>query len=515
VRPLRGSPYEPGRTYAVVLTDGVRDAAGRPMVQDADFALVVGPSRPTGDDAAARAWDAYAPFRAYLAHDGIDPASILVAAQFTTQDVPSLLQRTREVVEALPAPAASDLVRCTAGAVSPCDDGRTGEDHVRGCFGEDPAFFEVQGRFPTPVFQEGTAPYATPADGGGFALDGTGRPVRQRDEPICFALTIPRGGPMPASGWPVVVVAHGTGGSYRSFVADGLAADLAAVPLDDATVQRFAVLSFEAPLHGARRGGSSEDPERLFFPFANPAAMYGNVLQGAVDLWQAARLLAAIDWDAAASPTGEAIRFDATRTYFLGHSQGAVCGLAALPFDDTFAAAVFAGVAGSLTDVWLSKTSPYDVAGALRMALGDPDLGGSHPALTVFQTYLEVADPVNYARHVLPAPFAPLPPRHVLQIYGLRDTYAPKNAQSAIAGALWLAIAEPVLDDVGPFPSVALPASGNRRVGPASVTGVLSMHEPSAGEDGHFVAVRDAAARRRIAQFFGTAARDGIPTVVP
>ncbi|NMC69594.1 MAG: hypothetical protein GYA57_05935 [Myxococcales bacterium] len=515
VRPPRGSPYEPGRTYAVVLTTGVLDAAGRPMTQDADFALVVGPSRPAGDDAAARAWDAYAPFRAYLAHDGIDPASILVAAQFTTKNVPALLQRTREVVEALPPPAASDLVRCTAGTVSPCDDGLAGEEHVRGCFGEDPAFFEVQGRFPTPVFQEGTAPYATPADGGGFALDGAGRPVRQRDEPVCFALSIPRGGPMPAGGWPVVVVAHGTGGHYRSFIEDGLAADLAAVTLDDATVQRFAVLSFEAPMHGARRGGSTEDPERLFFHFENPAATYGNVLQGAVDLWQAARLLAATDWDAGTSPTGEAVRFDATRTYFLGHSQGATHGVTALPFDGSFAAAVLSGAAGSLTDVLLSKTSPYDVAGALRMALADPDLGGAHPALTVFQTYLEVADPVNYARHVLPAPFVPLAARHVLQVYGLRDTYAPKNAQSALAGALWLAIAEPVLDDIGPFASVALPAAGNRRVGAASVTGVLTMHEPPAGEDGHFVAARDAAARRRIAQFLGTAARDGVPAVVP
>ncbi|MBN1771115.1 MAG: hypothetical protein JXB32_07640 [Deltaproteobacteria bacterium] len=515
VQPPRGAPYEPGRTYAVVLTNGVHDAAGNPMAQDVDFAQVVAPTRPGTEEALARAWDAYAPFRAYLAHDGIDRDSILVAVQFTTQNVPTTLRRAREVVETLPAPAASDLVRCSAGAASACDDGLAGDEHVRGCFAEDPAFFEVQGRFPTPVFQEGTAPYRTPADGGGFALDGSGRPVRQRDEPICFALSIPRGGPMPADGWPVVVVAHGTGGSYRSFVTGGLAADLAAVTLDDASVQRFAVLSFEAPQHGARRGGSAEDPELLFFNFANPGAAYGNVLQGAVDAWQAARLLAATDWDAAASPTGEAVRFDATRTYFLGHSQGATHGVPALPFDDSFAAAVLSGAGGSLTDSLLAKTAPYDVAGAVRIALADPDLGGTHPALTVFQTCLELADPVNYARHVVSTPFAPLASRHVLQIYGLRDTYSPKNTQSALAGALGLAIAEPVLDDLGPFASVALPASGNRRVGAGTFTAVLTMHDPPAGEDGHFVATRDDVARRRLAQFLGTAARDGVPTVVP
>jgi hypothetical protein len=46
-------------------------------------------------------------------------------------------------------------------------------------------------------------------------------------------------------------------------------------------------------------------------------------------------------------------------------------------------------------------------------------------------------------------------------------------------------------------------------------TAVLSQHNLEAGADGHFVATQDAAARRRIAQFFGTAARDGAPTVVP
>lgn len=515
VRPPRGGPYEPGRTYAVVLTTGVHDEDGGAMAQDADFSLVVGPTRPGTEEAVARAWDVYAPFRAYLAHDGIDPDTVLVAAQFTTQDVPATLRGAREVVEALAPPAAADLVRCTAGATSPCDDGLTGDEHVRACFAEDPAFFEVHGRFPTPVFQEGTAPYLTPADGGGFVLDGSGRPVRQRDESVCFALTIPRGGPMPADGWPVVVYAHGTGGSFRSFVTGGIAADLSAVTLGDGSVQRFAVLSFDAPQHGARRGGSTQDPELLFFNFANPGAAYGNVLQGAIDAWQAARLAAATSWDAAASPVGEEVRFDAARTWFYGHSQGATHGVPALAFDGSYAGAVFTGAGGSLIDSLLTKTSPYDVADAVRMALADPDLGGVHPALTVFQLYLERADPVNYGRSLVSLPIAPLTARHVLQVYGLRDTYTPQSVQTALAVSLGLAIAEPVVEDLGSFATVALPATGNRRVGGTTVTAVLTQHDPATGVDGHFVATQDATARRRVGQLLGTAARDGVPTVVP
>jgi hypothetical protein len=515
VRPPYGWPFEPARSYAVVLTNGVHDVTGAAMVPDADFTQVVGPARPTGDDVVARAWDAYAPFRAYLAHDGIDPATILVAAQFTTQDVPATLRGARAVVETLAAPVATDLVQCTTGAASACDDGLTGDAHVRGCFGENPAFYEVQGRFPTPVFQEGTAPYLTPSDGGGFTFDGSGRPERQRDEGICFALSVPRGAPMPAGGWPVVVVAHGTGGSYRSFVTDGIAEQLAAVTLADGSVQRFAVLSFDEPLHGARSGGSAEDPAVLFFNFMNPGAAYGNVLQGAIDGWQAARLLAATSWDAASSPIGDAVRFDAARTYFYGHSQGATHGVLSLSYDGSFAAAVLSGAGASLSDSLLLKTSPHDIAGAVRMALADPDVAGIHPALTVLQTYLEVADPVNYGRYVVFRPVAPLVPRHVLQVFGLRDTYTPRDAQVALASVLGLAIAEPVLDDIGGFPTVALPASGNQWVGIRQVTAVLTQHDPPAGEDGHFVATHDDVAKRRISQFLGTAARDGMPTVVP
>jgi hypothetical protein len=517
VRPPRGWPLMPGRSYAVVITASVRDADGAVMTRDPDFEQLLRPSRPAGDEAVGRAWDAYAPFRAYLDHDGVDPGSILVATVFTTQDFPATLAGARRVFDTLPGPVPTGVIECTDAAHSLCDDELSGAEHVRGCFGEDPAFHELQGRFPTPIFQQGTPPYGTPEDGGGFTFDATsGDAQRVRDEDICFSLTVPKDAPMPADGWPVVVYAHGTGGNYRSFITNGVAAQLSAVALDDATTQNFAVLSYDEPQHGRRRGGSAEDPEVLFFNFLNPRAAYGNVLQGAIDGWQAARLVAALDWsDPTASPTGSAIVFDTTRTYFYGHSQGATHGALAVAYDPSLAAAVMSGAGGSLIDSLLTKTSPYNIAGAVRMALADMDIGAVHPALSIFQMYLEVADPVNYGKYVTWLPFDPLPGRSVLQIYGLGDTYSTKETQAAMAAALGLAIVEPVIDDIGGFDTVTAPAMGNRNVGGLPVTAVLSQHNPAAGQDGHFVSTQDATAKRRVEQFFGTAARDGTPIVVP
>ena len=290
---------------------------------------------------------------------------------------------------------------------------------------------------------------------------------------------------------------------------------LSGVTLADGSVQRFAVLSFDGPMHGERRGASTGDPALLFFNFANPAAAYGNVLQGVVDGWQATRLLGATSWGDTSSPTGAAISFDATRTYFYGHSQGATHGIPGAAYDPSIAAAVFSGAGGLLIDTLLTKTSPYDIAGALRMALADIDLGGMHPALTVFQTWLEVADPINYGRYLVWRPFAPPPPRSVLMTYGLGDTYTPPATIANLAATMGLAVAEPPLETIGFLDTAPLPATANRNIGGVPVTVVLTQHAPAAGIDGHFVATEDDTARRRIGQFLGTAARDGVPTVVP
>src|SRR6185369_374483 len=91
---------------------------------------------------------------------------------------------------------------------------------VRAC-GTSATFDEWHALVDVPIFQQGEAPYLTPAQGG--AIDPTASVVRR--EKVCAALTIPKGTP-PANGWPLVLYAHGTGANYRAHAADGSGAAL-------------------------------------------------------------------------------------------------------------------------------------------------------------------------------------------------------------------------------------------------------------------------------------------------
>src|SRR5262249_52204996 len=152
----------------------------------------------------------------------------------------------------------------------------------------------------------GDVPYTT---GGDIVIGADRLPVVQRMESLRVALTIPLGA-KPASGWPIVIYAHGTGGSYHSFINDGTAGRLAA--------QGLAVVSIDQVLHGPRNPGGN--PELDFFNFQNPLAARYNTVQGAADDFSVVRLIEGGGLDYA-DPQGGALSFDASKIYFFGHSQ--------------------------------------------------------------------------------------------------------------------------------------------------------------------------------------------------
>ncbi|MEZ4406991.1 MAG: hypothetical protein R3A52_10995 [Polyangiales bacterium] len=328
-----GAPMEPGHTYAAWLTTGVRAEGGGSVSRDDDFGLMLAATAPA-DPVKARAWAAYAPLRQHLATSNVDPSTLLTAAVFTTQRPWRAVEALRAAVQAAPPPTASGFVRCDAGVRSPCDDGLAGDAHVRGCVGAaDPRFDELQGLIELPVFQSGARPYRD-AGSGAIALDAQGRATATGTERVCVTVTVPRGAAMPASGWPVAVYFHGTGGSYRSVVTEGLAGALASVDLGGgAAPVNVATVGVEGVMHGTRRGDGVTDPsDRLFFNFANPQAARDNVLQGAADLFAVVRALGAVNLSELPR-AGQSVRFDAARVAFIGHSQGSTVGLPALAYE--------------------------------------------------------------------------------------------------------------------------------------------------------------------------------------
>ncbi len=513
VRRMHGEPLRPGETYAVFVDDRVEVEGGGSFARSPDLDALLAGEAPA-DPALTSAYEAYEPFRAWLAEAGEDPGSVLNAAVFTTQDPERVTGRLREAVRAGPRPALADLALCGEGVVSPCDDGT----EARACGPEDPAFHEVHGRISLPVFQQGSPPYEEPEDGGGIEVDAEGVPVAARTEEVCFAMTIPRSAEMPAEGWPLLLYAHGTGGSFRNAVLFGIAAEAADGLVGEVPVAA-ATLAVDMPQHGERRGGSSRGSDVLFFNFANPRAARDNVAQGAADLHALVYFAEAFDLAAAGSPTSEAIAFDPSRVALLAHSQGATHASLAIPFEEGLVAVVLSGNGGDLTQSLLHKSEPIDIAGILPFALLDANEQGAltardfHPALAIFQAYFERSDPVNFGRRLAREPLEEVPGRHVFMTYGLRDSYSPEPTMEAYARAARFTIVGGYLSEEWGMETADPPLAGNASVGGEPFTVGLRQYEPGDGDDGHFVSTLTDQGRADVLRFLLGALSGAVPAI--
>ncbi len=363
-----------------------------------------------------------------------------------------------------------------------------------------------------PIFQQGTAPYLTPAEGGQLVdPDQNGLRVPVRREKVCAALVTPKGTP-PAGGWPLILYGHGTGGSFRAHAGDGSALGLAAVSLADGGTVSFATLGFDQVGHGPRRGARQDvSPNDIVFNFSNPASARGTMAQGAADLFSVTRFAKAISGaaDAGIPP------LDASRLGYWGHSQGASEGGLFLAFDRSLEVAVLTGASGSLTDSLTSKKAPVNIADGLAFVLGEPPLqavSSFHPVLTLLANWTDPVDALHFGRRaaVTPADGAtPAHARHFFQAWGKGDLFTPSPVQRAYAQATGAAFVGPKVEETDLAPVAS--ATGNVLL-PRPVTSVLRQYEP-AGYDGHFVAFQNPTAKNDVLRFFGRAARGEVPVV--
>jgi dienelactone hydrolase len=482
--PFPGFPLDEGTTYALVITDRVRDVAGAPVAADDDFLAIAGAGAPS-DPALAAARTAYAPLFAWL--DQAAPTGerdhVVDAAVFTTQHATAIMPLLRQVVWNLDAPVPAGIAQSTANA----------------------SYVEYTGTFPSPNFQEGDVPYSV--SGGAIILGSDGLPIVQRMEDIRVAITVPPG-PTPTGGWPVVIYAHGTGGSYLSFVNNGTAARLAA--------QGLAAISIDQVLHGPRNPGGNPDVD--FFNFQNPDAARNNAVQGAADDFSVVRLVEGfsfVDQD-----QGTTVTFDPDRIYFFGHSQGGLTGPLFLAYEPEVKGAVLSGAGALLYQALLTKTEPFDIASLVPSLVRDPDVDENDPILAILQTWVERSDPANYGpllvRHPPDGPDGtPLPPKPIYQSEGFIDHYAPNPTIESFATSIGLDQVEPLKSTIdgltlrGRTPLTA-PVTGNLN----GVTAVLLQYDAAANDDGHFVVFDIPAAQLQSARFLGTLADTGTATLV-
>jgi hypothetical protein len=405
----RGMPLTPGHTYAVLVTTRIKAADGSAVAQPKHLVSLLAKSPPS-DSALAGAYDKYAPLRDYLTARNIEAATILDATVFTVGGVRDTMESVALAIADLEPPEASGWTKCADGVESPCPDHTGG----RACADGTADYDEYHALVKLPIFQAGTAPYLTPSDGGEIVLDAS-----PRTEDVCLSLTVPTDEEaMPDSGWPLVVYAHGTGGSFREHVTASVAGVLSSGSV------KFAVLGIDQVEHGPRRGSSQESPDDLFFNFLNPKAARGNPIQGAADQLSLARFAATIDGSGGTPTT-----IDASALFFFGHSQGSTEGSLMLPYGDAYRAAVLSGNGASLMNALITKSKPVDIKSLLPLALSDLSIAGDvaeyHPVLTLLGQWMDPGDPLNFARYVAAEPLPGHSAKHLFQTYGTGDSYAP------------------------------------------------------------------------------------------
>ena len=510
VRPPTGSPLTPGHTYAVFMTTAGLDAKGKPITVPSDLTALLGATAP-GDATLAMQYPKYKPLRDWAAGAKFDLSTILNATVFTVGHPSAIGPKLAAAVTAAGVPTATGWVNCASGT-SPCPQA-TG---ARACPSTpDPLFDELHALVTLPIFQQGTEPYSSPPDGD-FSLDASGMPMTKRTEKVCMALTVPKGVTMPAGGWPLVVYAHGTGGSFRSHVTEGVAHRLASVDDGMGGHVTMAVLGIDQVETGPRRGASTDSPDNLFYNFANPGAARGNPLQGAADQLSLFAFVTGFDLAAAQSPTMAEIKVGPVA--FWGHSQGATEGGIALPYATGVTGAVLSGEGASLIDALLNKKNPVDIAAAVPVALEDPgNVGEYHPVLALFQNDLDLVDPLNHASALVTSPIAMANQKHIFQPYGQGDTFAPPATEQVFAIAAGLGQAAPpsgVTDDTfGSGKTTAVPFGSNVMVMGATVTAVVRQYASDGTYDGHFVSFDNMQAESDVDHFLADAISGKTPKV--
>lgn len=515
VRRPPGTPFEPGHTYVAYLTTAGRDSKGRAIARSPQFTMMLASSAPA-DPGLAGAYASYKPFRDYLLAQSISPSTILNATVFTTSDFRAPMEALASTVISGTVPTASSWVKCGTGVASPCPQA----DGDRACGGASSDYDEYHALVTLPIFQQGIEPY--------LASGGDTLPLLPRSENVCMAITVPKGTP-PANGWPLVVYAHGTGGSFREHVRPEVAGVLA-----KATTP-MAVLGYDQVEHGPRRGTSTLSPIILFQNFRNPAALRGNMLQSAADVVSMGRFAKTLTIPAAVTGTSD-IKVDPTAIAFFGHDQGSTAGSVGLPYTDDYSAAVLSGNGASLMDALLTKTQPVNLAVGFPFAIGgDYDaqkhlFGGiDHPVLTLMQQWIDPGDPLNYGSKIARIPNSGIRSKSVFQTYGLGDTYSPPATMAtyALAAGLDLAAHDTSVanaqtladggvlvhsDPIGSLVEQPVPLSGNFTSTTGIVTLAVREYQNSAG-DGHFVVFEVPGANQDAVRFLAGAVSGQTPVV--
>ncbi len=495
VGPARGIVLEEGRHYLAVITSRLRDVNGRTVFASEDFvATAVRKEGPLGALYGAAYDKAMANLGGALGAD-----TIVALAPYTTQKITDELYALRDQLEAAPTPtlawdaaslapmgavkfAQKDNGNLPAGFTASLDDwlGVVPQDKKLPDGSDDPdeslpvrahdkiaaigtAMFEA-----TNWLQVKPTKYDDVAHGT-FARDPSGNPIPSSDKPknkIWVTFAIPTA-PMPANGYPAVIVQHGLSGSraYLLALANRLCSmGFAAVAIDSLTFgarandPKFQVdattdyvgrpgVTYNGPdgisdLVGTtvlERAGSFD----LFGGLKNIAALRDQLRQAELDTAQLVKLLRSKPDLAPLATTATAPVIDGEKIAYVGDSLGGIEGAVAAAIEP-HVKAWFLNVAGGglLTEVAAhgpTINAQLSLGGALNFGFLGGQYTEAHPMVLIGQALAEGGDPIAYADKIVKRPMplagAPTKPRNVLQIEVLYDEIVANEGNEALARA--------------------------------------------------------------------------------
>ncbi|MFT5450660.1 MAG: pimeloyl-ACP methyl ester carboxylesterase [Enterobacterales bacterium] len=449
-------PFEQQASYMVVLTNGLMDTDGLPILHDAQYAIAK--SKTPIDPASAVA--GLEPIRqlvnymeAAAAADGVADSSIILSFQFTVQSVGTVMDSAKLAyidgplyMGAVPQTSFSSLMTDTApftgiGAAD-LHKGSIALNYMLGVpSAENPiaplnTFWKALQQLP--IGPEGSLVDNPFGDNLTYA---NSYPRINAVETVPLLVSMPKAAlcPKPATGYPVAIFQHGITGNRTNAL--GIVDALAAPP------SCSAVVSMDQPLHGIAEndavhqglqlasGGflgifdgyeAGTSRERTFgvdymdnatsapgpdgiadgsgahtINLSNLLVARDNSRQAIFDLLYLEKAIAYMDID------GDGADFDGNKISFIGHSLGGMVGTGMLAHSDNIKAAALVNPGGGIALMLDDSLAFGDriragVAAGAGMAVTDP----AFPALFaqflfVTQTVIDSSDPVNKAARAL------------------------------------------------------------------------------------------------------------------
>ncbi len=447
-------PFEQQGSYMVVLTNGLMDSDGQPILHDSQYAIAQSATALDPESAEA----ALEPVRqlvnameaaAYSADGGPAADSIILSYQFTVQSIGTVMQTAKAVYIDGAIAAGAIPVMSFSSLFSDTGDFIPGGADLADLYEGQITLNYMLG---VPSVENPTAPLNTfwrtaefvPDGAGGFVPNPTplgnltyANPLPQINAvetvPLLIAMPKPGDCPKPAEGYPVAIFQHGITGDRTNMVgiADALAASCtAAVAMDlplhgiDANNEAH-VLLFEATgglislFEDYVAGGLRERTFGIDYidnatgaagadGIADPAGAHttnlGNLLvardnnrQATFDLLYLEKSIAFMDID------GGGVDFDPDRISFIGHSLGGMVGTGMIAYSDNIKAAGLANPGGGIAlmldaSLAFGPSVRAGIAAAAGIDVSDPTFAALYAQfLFAAQTALDSSDPVNTA----------------------------------------------------------------------------------------------------------------------